>query len=66
MTFLFSQKQLADYFGCAKLIAIYCNTKLYMLDGILVTYACNQFSEMHFMQLSTFDKQKDNVSCRVI
>ena len=23
-------------------IAIVCNTKLYLLDGILVTYACNQ------------------------
>ena len=42
MAFLFSQKQHDDYFGGAYLIAIYCNTKLYMFDGILVTYACNQ------------------------
>ena len=38
----FSQKQHDDYFVCALLIAIYCKTKLYFLDGILVTYACNQ------------------------
>ena len=31
---------------------IYCKNKLYMFDGILVTYAWNHFSEMHFMQLS--------------
>ena len=42
MTVLFSQKQKDDHFGGAKLIVIYCNTKLYMLDGVLVTYACYQ------------------------
>ena len=42
MAVLFSQKQHDDYYGGAKLIAIYCNIKLYMLDGILVTCACNQ------------------------
>ena len=31
-----------------------CNTKSYMFDGILVTYAWNHFSKMHFMQLSYF------------
>ena len=29
-------------FGGAKLIAIYCNAKVYMLDGIPATFACNQ------------------------
>ena len=52
MAVLFSQKQHDDYFGCAKLIAIYCNTKSNILDGILVTYACNLIYKMHFMQLS--------------
>jgi len=42
MTILFSQKQHDDYFCGTKLIAIYGNTKLQMLDSILVTYACNQ------------------------
>ena len=42
MAVLFSQKQHDDYFDGAKLIVIYCNAKLYMLDGILVPYACNQ------------------------
>ena len=41
-----------DYFVGAQLIAIYHNTKIYMLDGILITYACNQTFKMHFMQLS--------------
>ena len=38
MAVLFSQKQHDDYFGGAYLISIYCNTKLYVLDGILVTF----------------------------
>ena len=37
MAVLFSYKQHVDYFGGAKVIAIYCNTKLYMSHGILVT-----------------------------
>ena len=53
---LFSQKQHVGYLSVAKLFNIYCNTKLHMLDGILVTYACNHFSEMHFMQLSLYKK----------
>ena len=42
MVVLFLQKQYDDYFGGALLIVIYCSTKLCMLDGILITYACNQ------------------------
>ncbi len=42
MAVLFSQKELDDCFGGPKLIAIYCNTKLYMLDGFLLNYVCNQ------------------------
>ena len=54
MAVLFSQKQHDGYFGGAKLIAIYCTTKLYMLDGILVTFACNQTFLIQFMQLSFY------------
>ena len=39
MAVLFSQKQQDNYLGGALLITMHCNTKLYMLDGILVTYA---------------------------
>ena len=42
MAVLFSQKQHDYYFSGAYLKAIYCNTKLCMFDGILVTYACNK------------------------
>ena len=42
MAVLFLQKQHDDNFGVAQLIAINSNTKLLMLDGILVTYACDQ------------------------
>ena len=44
MAVLIPHKQHDDYFGGAYLIVIYCNTKLYMLDRILVTYASNQTS----------------------
>ena len=36
------KKQNDDYFDGFQLNAIYCSTKLNMLVGILVTYACNQ------------------------
>ena len=42
MAVLFPQKQHYHYFGVAKLIAIYCNTKLYMFYSILLTCAFNQ------------------------
>ena len=40
--FLEEKNQHDDFFGGAKLIVIYCKALLYMLDGILVPYACNQ------------------------
>ena len=36
------------------LVISYCNAKLYMFDGKLVTYARNQFSELFSMQLFIF------------
>ena len=44
MAVLFKKKQHYDCFdgAYAKLIAIYCNTKLTILAYILVTYACNE------------------------
>ncbi len=41
MDVLFLQKQYHDCIGSALLIDFYCNTKLFMFDGIHVTYACN-------------------------
>ena len=41
MDVMISQKQHDEYYGGAWLFAIYCNTKINVLDGILVTYACN-------------------------